>query len=571
MDLWDVIIVGSGAAGLSAAWHARAEGASVLVVNKSGVGRSGATITSGGGVSIAGRTIVDLGLDGDPSDTNEDFIADTLKSGHFLSDQRLVESMVLEVGEELRRLLATGVKVTATPKAPGHSSGRGVRITGPDMQRTLTNEAVKAGVRFREDFQSAGLLTNDGRVVGIAGLDRRTGEVEAILGKAIVLATGGTTSNWHLKTAPEELTGDGHAMALAAGAELIDMELMQFLPCCLVAPEMWRGLQFPWILGPQSGVRAWLLNKYGERFLARWDPERMELATRDVVSAASATEVVEGRGSPNGGVYISWAHLPNEIVDNFPSWSRSFSKDWRWEGFDMSPLVEKIRRREAIEVAPAAHFSLGGIRIDVDGSTGVPGLYACGEATGGVHGGNRLSGNAGAQVLVQGKLAGKSAAAAARTNSAGGSPENWEQLREEIAAPIRRNDGIAPIRIKDRLTRMAETALGPVRDGATLAAALAELRELASSDLDQLACRTQERSWNQDWSEALECRAAVPVLEAALVGALNRTHSIGAHRRRDDRSNTHSPLTHSIIRADGSTLAHRAEAVAFPLMAPPAA
>ena len=575
MDPWDVIVIGSGAAGLVAAWHARAAGANVLVVNKSLVGRSGATITSGGGVSVSGRTAVALGFDANPDDTDEIFFSDTIRSGSFLSDQRLVAAMVEGVGDELRRLIADGAKISAPKHAPGHSSGRGVRIPGPSMQRVVTTAALRAGVRFREDFQSTDLLTRDGAVIGVAGLDRRTGVVEALHGRAIVIATGGATSNWSLRTAPEELSGDGHAMALAAGADLIEMEMLQFLPCCLVAPDMWRGLQFPWILGPQSGIRAWLLNRYGERFMARWDPERMELATRDVVAAASAAEVFEGRGSPNGGVYLSWAHLPRDIVDNFTQWSRSFSTDWRWEGFDMKPLVERIQAGYAIEVAPAAHFSLGGIRVDVDGSTGVPNLYACGEATGGVHGGNRLSGNAGAQVLVQGKAAGRSAAALALGQS--GNPANlveheqWRAVQARIKAPFERPNGIAPFDMKRRLGQLVDGALGAVRDGAGLAKALDEVRAISGDDLSRLACRNRDAGWNRDWSDALECMSALPVIESALLSALARTGSLGAHRRHDrNEQAATAPLEHGLIsrQAGSHALLHHAEPVRFPFLAP---
>jgi succinate dehydrogenase/fumarate reductase flavoprotein subunit len=507
-------------------------------------------------------------LDADPSDTEEAFIRDMLKSGYWLCDQRLVESIVTGIGEELRFLMQRGVKPRLSKRAPGHSSGRGVGIPGPDMQKAMTVAALQSGAKFREDFFCAGLLQHDGAVVGVAGLDRRAGEAEAISGRAVVIATGGTTSNWRLRTAPEELTGDGHAMALNAGAELIEMEMLQFLPCCLVAPEIWRGIQFPWTIGPQAGVRAWLLNKYGERFLARWDPERMELATRDVVSAASAAEVYEGRGSPNGGVYLSWAHLPRDILDNFPNWAKGY-KDWRYQGFDMNPLVERIRAGYAIEVAPAAHFSLGGIRVDVDGGTGVPGLYACGEATGGVHGGNRLSGNAGAQILVQGRQAGFAAARAAQSNRAGAPPQNWTALKDEIEAPFRREQGVAPLEVKQRLTAIAEEALGPVRTGQAMTVALEEVRTIRRSTLSQLASRNRDRRYNRDWSDALECVAGAPVLEAALISAIGRTGSIGAHQRRD-LPGVKARLEHSIVQQQDGELAWRAQPVEFPLFAPAA-
>jgi len=581
MSAWDVIVIGSGAAGLAAAYHAQTQGASVLVLNKSLVGRSGATITSGGGVSLAGASARALGLDGDPADTEDVFLRDTLRAGGFLGRQDLVAAMVHGIGPEIGRLMAAGTKVSVTPRAPGHSSGRGVRIPGPTMQSAMTAAALRAGVRFREDFQSAAPLLRDGAVVGVAGLDRRSGALDAVYDRSVVLASGGCTSNWGLRTAPEELSGDGHLIALEAGAELIDMEMLQFLPCCLVGPDIWRGLQLPWILGPQSGIRAWLLNRYGERFMARWDPLNMELATRDVVAAASASEVLEGRGSPNGGVYLSWAHLPRDIVDHFPSWSKSVDADWRWEGFDMRALVERIRAGHAIEVAPAAHFSLGGVRIDVHGATGVPGLYACGEVSGGLHGANRLSGNAGAQVLVQGKAAGLAAAraAAADGRAAPDRADGLDALFARLRAPLLHQgaDGIASAEVKRRLTTLAGNALGPVRNGAALAAAQDELRGIVADALPRLACRQRDPAWNRDWSVALECHAGAAVLEAALLGAQARTQSLGAHRRHDAPSAGQAtlqvnapavPLQHGLVAGTPGALRLRTRAVEFTLLAP---
>lgn len=567
---WDVIVLGGGAAGLVAAFHARQAGASVLVVNKGLVGRSGATITSGGGVSIAGESLRAMGLEADASDTEERFLQDTITAGSWLNDQRLVETMVTGIGPELNRLVDWGIKFTVNRRAPGHSSGRGVHISGVDMQRALTRIAVQAGVSFREDFQSTQLLRRDGAVVGVLGLDRRSGAVESLFGHSMVLATGGATSNWSLRTAPEELSGEGQRMAVEAGATLIDMEMMQFLPCCLAAPAMWRGLQFPWILGPQSGVHAWLMNRFGERFMARWDPARMELATRDMVSAACATEVYEGRGSPNGGVYLSWKHLPNDIIDHFPASSRSISANWQWEGFDMTPLVERIKQGYAIEVAPAAHFSLGGVRVDPGAWTGVPGLFACGEVTGALHGANRLSGNAGAQVLVQGRIAGQAAALdALQRRSRDRLADNADVAFAVTVAPFERTHGIAPFELKETLSQLAEKSLGPVRTAQALDEGLTTLGALKNDVLPQLACRTRDRMWNRDWSDALECQAAFTVIESALLGASGRDHSIGAHQRHDHKGVHGGALSHSLVSLNAGALIRHTAPVAFPFLARP--
>ena len=209
-----------------------------------------------------------------------------------------------------------------------------------ELMQTLKKLLIHHQVRVREEFLVTDLMLNDGVVAGIAGVDQRSGEIVALNTKTVVLATGGAMMIYPLQTAPEELTGDGHSFALRGGAELIDMEMVQFLPCVLMDPPIWRGIQFPWLIGPQSGVRAWLLNRFGERFMTRWDPKNMESTTRDLISIACMKEIVEGRGGPNNGVYLSWAHLPTDIIDFAIKWyfRTHLHGDGTWEEFRLQSI-----------------------------------------------------------------------------------------------------------------------------------------------------------------------------------------------------------------------------------------
>ncbi len=551
---WDVLVVGSGGAGLAAACRAAEGGASVLVVNKGVVGRSGATITSGGGISVAGQTLRDrFGFDADPADTEQVFFDDTWRAGRFLGTPSLIRTMVEDVGEQAAWILDLGVKPKVSKRAPGHSSGRGIHVSGVDLQRILLRAAVAQGVRFRERFQADEVVLDADGACGVAGLDRPSGEIESIAAKCVVLATGGLTSNWSLRTAPEELGGDGHAMALRAGAEVVDLEMLQFLPCCLLAPALWRGLQFPWIMGPQSGVIAWLLNRHGERFMARWDADNLELAPRDTVSAACAAEVFAGRGSPSGGVYLSWRHLPTNLIDDLSRVVGGVDASWHWQGFDMSSLVARIRAGEALEVAPAAHFSLGGIRADVDGRTAVSGLYACGEATGGLHGANRLSGNAGAQILVQGARTGRAAAGTQR-----GAPAPKAEHAACEAVRTRLAIGGQAGERREKLLRVADRALAPVRNQESLATALQEIRDMRSAPITSAGAAAHPQAWRRDDWTSLESAAAQICLEAALLGAEKRDHSIGAHYRSDCPTlPATSPREQGVIRLNDTVLDHR--------------
>jgi succinate dehydrogenase/fumarate reductase flavoprotein subunit len=215
--------------------------------------------------------------------------------------------MVSNVGAELEPLLEAGLKIAGIGHAPGHQFPRGVLVAGMQLLQILSKKAAAANVKYRDEFYVTDVLKDNGRVVGISGYDMRSRTRRTVGAGEVIVAAGGGGMVHPFRTVPEELVGDGYQLALGAGASLIDMEMIQFLPCCLVNPPLWRGIQFPWIIGPQSGTRAWLLNRYGERFMQRYDAERMEMSTRDIVSRACVREVQEGRGGPGGGVFMSWS------------------------------------------------------------------------------------------------------------------------------------------------------------------------------------------------------------------------------------------------------------------------
>jgi succinate dehydrogenase/fumarate reductase flavoprotein subunit len=533
----DVLVVGSGAAGLLAAIAAAESGQKTVLVTKGQAARSGSTATITGDCCVDGKTCVELlGLKADNHDTQDAFFEDTITGGKYLNDQRLAEAMVTEIGPIVKRVRDIGLRIGDPIRGPGHRTARGVWLSGMELMQALRKLIIQYDVKVREELFATDLLLNEGTVAGLAGIDQRTGDLVALKAKSVVVATGGGMMIYPLQTAPEELTGDGHSLALRAGANLIDMEMIQFLPCVLMDPPIWRGIQFPWVLGPQSGVRAWLLNRFGERFMHKWDPVNMEFATRDIISIACMKEVIEGRGGPNGGVFLSWAHLPSNIIDFAAKWyfRTHLRSNWHWEGFDFSKLVEDIKKGSAVEVISASHSFMGGVAIDEHCATCVPGLFACGEVAGGVHGANRLSGNATSQILVQGQRAGAAAAAYAKRQA----PldilrSHWERVREELEAPLIRADGVLPFEFKQELQNLAHLKVGMLRSGQSLIEAFEGVRRLRVDTLPRIYCRAKERRYNKEWADAVECRSLVDTLEATVLCALKRQESRGAHFRED--------------------------------------
>jgi succinate dehydrogenase/fumarate reductase flavoprotein subunit len=573
-----VLVIGSEGAGARAAIEASDRGAQVALVTKGRLARSGATVTAAADMDVDGRSIGEiLGWGGSEDDSPEAYLKDMVVEGKYLNDQPLAQVLATEAPARLREMLAWGLRVYDVRQMPGHSRPRNVYTSGGDVARTLRKQVRRRPVQLLEEVMITGLLLSGGRVCGAAGLDIRRGVPLVIRAGAVVLATGGAHHIFPFTTGPEGQTGDGHAMAIRVGAEMINLEMVQSLPTILLSPPMMRGSIFIFLLGPQSGVRGWLLNRYGERFMERWDLARMERSTRDVLSVAIASEVAAGRGSPSGGVYFSTAHLPRNLVWDFARWGAKpyIRTDWTAHGLDYRPVVERLMAGEGVEVAPAVHFFMGGVRIDERCQTTLPYLLAAGEVAGGVHGANRLSGNAFTQMLVQGRVAGERAAELAM---AGPPPDPDPALLREalnrLLQPLeRRGDGVTGYEAMEAIQAIAGDHAGVVRDEASLSEGIDRLRRLKTDVSEHLHCTAAEREYNPGWVEALQARSAIPVLEGILRSALLRGESRGAHFRSDFPDSSAEWLRNVLLRSedDGDTYQLRTEPVRagiVPLPAP---
>ena len=518
----NVLVIGTGAAGLRAAIAAHQAGSEVVVVGKRR--RDDAhTVLAAGGINAALGTV-------DPEDSWEQHFADTIREGYFLGDPRVVELMARESPAAVLELADWGAPFARTPDGRLDQRFFGAHRwrrtcyagdwTGRAILRTLAAKVAELGLAVIDDQYVSQLLVADSACFGALAFDLETGERTVFLADAVVLAAGGHTRIWRRSSSRrDENTGDGMYLALRAGCRLQDMELVQFHPTGMVAPEEAAGTLVTEAVRGEGGN---LKNALGERFKARYDPERMELSARDRVALANYTEITQGRGGPNGGVFLDITHLGKDLIlQKLPRMYRQFLE---YQMLDIS--------QQPMEVAPTAHYSMGGVVVDPDThATDVAGLYAAGEVTAGLHGAHRLGGNSLAETVIFGRRAGEAAA--------GYSAARDLQLRardvvraadEELSGFIRHGRQFArPLQRALRDT-MWETC-GVVRDQKGLERGLdrvAELRELAA-DVD---VRPTSEGY-ADLAHALDLRASLAAAEASLLGALARTESRGAHQRRD--------------------------------------
>jgi succinate dehydrogenase / fumarate reductase flavoprotein subunit len=519
----DVVVIGAGGAGLRAAIESSELGARTALVCKSLLGKAHTVMAEGGIAAALGNV--------DQADDWQTHLQDTLSGGKYLNNWRMAELHAKEAPDRVRELERWGGVFDRTPAGTmsqrafgGHTWKRLVHIgdrTGLELIRTLQDRCVHQDVDVFMECTVTHLLKSGRRVCGAFGYWRSTGDFVVFRARAVVLATGGTGKCYPVTSNSWEYTGDGHALALEAGAELVDMEFVQFHPTGMVWPPGVAGLLVTEAVRGEGGV---LRNGDGERFMERYDPERMELSTRDIVSRAIYTEVQEGRGSPRGGVFLDVTHLPDETVrTKLPSMYNQFLE---LAGVDIT--------REPMEVGPTCHYLMGGVKIDAETcASAVEGLFAAGECSGGMSGATRLGGNSLSDLLVFGRRAGAGAVEYARGSAAAPVDDaEVEAAAAEMTAFLGGEGGEDPYELHAELQRTMQQHVGIFRDEAGLSAALDEIRALAERARDVRLPGTGRR-FNPGWHLCKDVRNLLTCAEAITRAALMREESRGAHSRLD--------------------------------------
>jgi succinate dehydrogenase / fumarate reductase, flavoprotein subunit len=540
----DVLIIGAGGAGLRAAIEALAHGVSVGVVCKSLLGKAH-TVMAEGGIAAAMANV-------DTSDDWRTHFRDTMRGGKFLNNWRMAQLHAQEAPDRVRELEQWGALFDRTENGNilqrafgGHTYKRLCHVgdrTGLEMIRTLQDRGVSMGFDVYMECTATRLFKDGDRIAGAFGYWREQGRFVVFKAKSVVIATGGIGKAWPVTSNSWEYTGDGMVLAYEAGAELMDMEFVQFHPTGMVWPPGVQGILVTEAVRGEGGI---LRNKLGERFMEKYDPKRMELSTRDVVARSIYTEVREGRGTEHGGAYLDISHKPADYVKRkLPSMYHQFKE-----------LADVDITKSPMEVGPTCHYMMGGIRVDAEtAASTVPGLYAAGEAAAGLHGANRLGGNSLSDLLVFGRRAGAAAADYAR--SSGSANINEQQIAEaerEMLEPFERSGGESPYEVHRDLQKTMQSKVGIFRVEEDLQQALQELQALKARAMKVTV--EGSRMFNPGWHLAKDLKSMLCVSEAVAKSAAARKESRGAHSRIDFPD--YSPVwekQNNIIKREGEAM-----------------
>jgi succinate dehydrogenase / fumarate reductase flavoprotein subunit len=521
----DVLIIGAGGAGLRAAIAAAEKGLSVGIVTKSLLGKAHTVMAEGGIAAAVGNV--------DPDDSWRQHYIDTLKSGKFLNNWRMAEIFTKEAPERIIELEQWGALFNRTPQGRisqrpfgGHTYRRLCHVgdrTGLEMIRTLQEKVLTTNAKvYMETTVTKLFKDGSGRVVGALAYTRESGSFVRFKVKAVIMATGGWGRIYKVTSNSWEGTGDGCVLAYDAGAELVDMEMVQFHPTGMVWPPGVRGILVTEGVRGEGGL---LRNAEGERYMERYDPEKMELSTRDVVARANYTEVTEGRGSEHGGVYLDITHLGYDgIMKKLPTMHEQFLK-----------LADIDIAREPMEVFPTVHYTMGGIKVDSETcATNVPGLFAAGECAGGLHGANRLGGNSLSDLLVFGRRAGLGVAEYVEQSTHGTEIEERE-IRTEIERvldPLEKLEGDeSPYLMQQELQGAMMEHANLMRNEESLKEGLGKVLALKDRLVNVKVGGT--RLFNPGWHTAQDIRYLIQISEIILRTALERKERRGAQWRLD--------------------------------------
>jgi succinate dehydrogenase / fumarate reductase flavoprotein subunit len=518
----DVLIIGAGGAGLRAAIEALAQGVRVGVVCKSLLGKAH-TVMAEGGIAAAMANV-------DTSDDWRTHFRDTMRGGKFLNNWRMAQLHAQEAPERVRELEQWGALFDRTENGDilqrafgGHTFKRLCHVgdrTGLEMIRTLQDRGVHMGIDVYMECTITQLLKDGDRVAGAFGYWREQGRFVVFKAKSVIICTGGIGKAWKITSNSWEYTGDGMSLAYEAGADLMDMEFVQFHPTGMVWPPGVQGILVTEAVRGEGGV---LRNKNGERFMERYDPKRLELSTRDVVARSIYTEVREGRGTEHGGAFLDISHKPADYVKRkLPSMYHQFLE-----------LADVDITKGPMEVGPTCHYTMGGIRVEAEtAQSSIPGLFAAGEAAAGLHGANRLGGNSLSDLLVFGRRAGLAAAKHAKgTETPTVDSSQIEEAGQEMLAPFERLEGDSPYTIHDNLQGVMQTLVGIFRNEEDLRRALLEIEKLKERAAH---VRVEgSRLFNPGWHLARDLHSMLTVAEAVTRSALSRRESRGAHSRID--------------------------------------